>query len=65
MLRPGNAGANSAADHKTVLDQALAQIPAEHIESLEIFIRADSAGATHELPTTATTRTCASPSAMS
>ena len=49
MLRPGNAGANTAADHVTVLDRALAQIPAEHIESLEILVRADSAGATHEL----------------
>ena len=49
MLRPGNAGSNTAADHKTVLDCALAQIPAEHIESLEILVRADSAGATHEL----------------
>jgi hypothetical protein len=49
MLRPGNAGANTAADHKTVLDCALAQIPAKHVESLEILVRADSAGATHEL----------------
>jgi hypothetical protein len=48
-LRPGNAGANTAADHKTVLDLALAQIPVEHIESLEIVVRADRAGATHEL----------------
>ncbi len=49
MLRPGNAGANTAADHKTVLDMALAQIPQEHIESTEILVRADSAGATHDL----------------
>ncbi len=49
MLRPGNAGANTAADHVTVVDRALAQIPAEHIETLEILVRADSAGATHEL----------------
>ena len=49
MLRPGNAGSNTAADHKTVLDCALAQIPDEYIESLEILVRADSAGATHEL----------------
>ena len=48
LLRPGNAGANTAADHKTVLDLALAQIPAEYIENLEILVRADSAGATHE-----------------
>ena len=36
-------------DHKTVLDLALAQIPVEYIESLEILVRADRAGATHEL----------------
>jgi hypothetical protein len=49
LLRPGNAGANTAADHKTVLDLALAQIPARYIESIEILVRADSAGATHGL----------------
>jgi len=48
MLRPGNAGSNTAADHKTVIDLALAQIPAEQIENIEILVRADSAGATHE-----------------
>jgi Transposase DDE domain group 1 len=48
ILRPGNAGANTAADHKLVIDRALAQIPAEQIESIEILIRADTAGATHE-----------------
>jgi hypothetical protein len=48
LLRPGNAGSNTAADHKTVIDRSLAQIPAEQIESIEILIRADSAGATHE-----------------
>ncbi len=49
ILRPGNAGANTAADHQTVLDLALAQIPQTHIEGLEILVRADSAGATHGL----------------
>ncbi|MGZ6669130.1 MAG: IS1380 family transposase [Solirubrobacteraceae bacterium] len=49
LLRPGNAGANTACDHKTVLDLALAQIPAEYIETIEILVRADRAGATHEL----------------
>ncbi len=48
MLRPGNAGSNTAEDHKTVIDLALAQIPAEQIESMEILIRADSGGATHD-----------------
>jgi Transposase DDE domain group 1 len=49
LLRPGNAGANTAADHLTVLDGALEQIPADHIETIEILVRADSAGATHAL----------------
>lgn len=49
VLRPGNAGANTAEDHKTVLDRALAQIPAGHIENMEILVRCDSAGATHGL----------------
>lgn len=49
LLRPGNAGSNTAADHTMVIDRALAQIPAEYVESLEILVRADSAGATHGL----------------
>ena len=49
ILRPGNAGSNTAADHITVVEQALAQVPAELIEEIEILVRTDSAGATHEL----------------
>ena len=49
LLRPGNAGSNTADDHKAVIDRALAQIPAGYIESLEILVRSDSAGATHGL----------------
>jgi hypothetical protein len=49
LLRPGNAGSNTADDHKTVIDRALAQIPAEYVEGLEILVRADTAGATHGL----------------
>jgi Transposase DDE domain group 1 len=49
LLRPGNAGANTAADHVTVLDRSLAQIPKEHVGTIEILVRADSAGATHKL----------------
>src|SRR3954452_25599952 len=49
LLRPGNAGSNTAADHHAVLDLALGQIPAEHIETIEVLVRADSAGATHDL----------------
>jgi hypothetical protein len=44
LLRPGNAGANTAADHITVLDQALAQIPDEHRHGVPVLIRADGAG---------------------
>ena len=57
LLRPGNAGANSAADHLIVLDQALAQLPAPiaagHTVNADpaavgraVVVRADSAGAT-------------------
>ncbi len=49
ILLPGNAGSNTAADHITVVEQALAQIPGEHIEDAEILVRTDSAGATHDL----------------
>jgi hypothetical protein len=49
LLRPGNAGSNTAEDHKMVIDRALAQVPAEYVESLEILVRADTAGATHGL----------------
>jgi hypothetical protein len=44
-LRPGNAGANTAADHLTVLVDAIAQIPAAHRRHL--LIRGDSAAGTH------------------
>jgi hypothetical protein len=49
LLRPGNAGSNTAADHVAVLDRALEQIPADYVQALEILVRADSAGATHGL----------------
>ena len=52
VLRPGNAGSNTAADHITVLEQALAQLPAdvadrERAEPVVILARSDAAGATH------------------
>ncbi|QCX82486.1 hypothetical protein C9F11_45530 (plasmid) [Streptomyces sp. YIM 121038] len=43
-LRPGNAGANTASDHITVLDDALAQLPDAHRHGTDILIRTDSAG---------------------
>jgi hypothetical protein len=48
-LRAGNAGANTAADQIAVVEQAVEQIPAEHIEQIDLLLRVDSAGATHEL----------------
>jgi hypothetical protein len=49
LLRPGNAGANTAADKIAVLDAALAQLPKRVAAREAILVRADSAGATHEL----------------
>jgi Transposase DDE domain group 1 len=51
-LRPGNAGANTAADHIAVLEEALAQLPAEladrdRPDPVAILARADAAGGTH------------------
>ena len=46
VLRPGNAGSNTAADHIAVLDLALAQIPDAHRHGSPILVRADGAGAT-------------------
>jgi DDE family transposase len=48
VLRPGNAGSNTAADHLAVVDLALEQLP-DHIDAeTRIVVRTDSAGATHE-----------------
>lgn len=44
VLRPGNAGANTAADHIAVLDAALAQIPDAGRHGTDTLIRTDSAG---------------------
>ena len=48
ILRPGNAGSNTAADHLAVLDRALTQIPDRH-RGGPILIRADGAGFSHAL----------------
>jgi hypothetical protein len=42
MLRTGSAGANTAGDHITVLDQALAQLPAH--ERGRVLVRTDTGG---------------------
>jgi DDE family transposase len=47
ILRPGNAGANTAADHIELLRLALEQLPGEVVMDCEIVVRTDSAGATH------------------
>ncbi len=46
LLRPGNATANNATDHITVLTDALAQLPAEVRD--RVLVRADSGGGVHE-----------------
>ena len=57
MLRPGNAAANNAADHLTVLDQSIGQLPPEiavghrpgddpDLVARPVMVRTDSAGCT-------------------
>jgi hypothetical protein len=50
-LRCGNAGSNTAADHITVFDAALAQIPDAHRHGSPILVRADTAGCTKQFLT--------------
>jgi hypothetical protein len=53
LLRPGNAGSNTAADHISVIDMALAALPAParpHAgdpQATKVLVRTDAAGATH------------------
>ena len=47
LLRPGNAGSNTFADHKDVLVAAIGQVPARFRG--KILVRIDGAGASHEL----------------
>jgi Transposase DDE domain group 1 len=51
ILRPGNAGSNTAADHITALDASLAQIPDTHRHGQPILIRTDSAGSSTQFLT--------------
>jgi Transposase DDE domain group 1 len=50
LLRPGNAGSNTAADHKAVLADALAQLPWRpgYRVGRKVLVRAGTAGGTHE-----------------
>ncbi len=47
LLRPGNAGSNTVADHIRVLADAIAQLPVSYRR--KILVRVDGAGATHDL----------------
>ena len=47
LLRPGNAGSNTFADHLAVLTAAIRQIPSRMRSRL--LVRVDGAGASHEL----------------
>ncbi len=47
MLRPGNAGFNTADDHIAVFDEALAQLP-EETKTAGLLVRCDRGGATHK-----------------
>jgi hypothetical protein len=47
ILRPGNAGSNTAQDHIDVLAMALLALP-KAVRSQPILVRADTAGATHD-----------------
>ena len=52
LLRPGNAGSNTAEDHIAVIREALRQLPGHRAglrPGRKILIRIDSAGATHDL----------------
>ena len=49
MLRPGNAGSNTTADHIEAARLALAQLPAAQRKN--VLIRTDSGGGTHEFLT--------------
>jgi Transposase DDE domain group 1 len=51
LLRPGNAGSNTAADHITVVRDALRQLPGHRAGTRpgrKVLVRTDSAGGTHE-----------------
>lgn len=56
MLRAGNAGSNTAADHIATTRLALAQLPKHLRRGHETLIRTDSAGGTHQFLTWLTTQ---------
>ncbi|MFD7770458.1 IS1380 family transposase [Streptomyces sp. NPDC059787] len=48
LLRPGNAGSNTASDHITTARLALAQLPKGYRRGRQTLVRTDSAGGTHD-----------------
>ncbi len=48
LLRPGNAGSNTATDHIAVIRQALAQLPGQR-HGRKVLVRTDGAGGTKQL----------------
>jgi hypothetical protein len=64
LLRPGNAGSNTAADHVAVLDMALAGLPAltrpgpGEGDGPAVLVRTDAAGATHTFAAALRERGC-------
>ncbi|WP_036528311.1 IS1380 family transposase [Nocardia sp. CNY236] len=58
LLRPGNAAANTAADHKEVLAAALEQLPFRpgYRVGRKVLVRTDAGGGTHEFLTYCTNR---------
>lgn len=60
LLRPGNAGSNTAADHITVIKGALTQLPGRRPATRagrKVLIRIDGAGSTHAVLDWMTTQT--------
>ena len=49
ILRPGNAGSNTAADQIDCVERALEQLPPDVLEEAELLLRTDSAGLVHDL----------------
>ncbi|MCA1680643.1 MAG: IS1380 family transposase [Actinobacteria bacterium] len=49
ILRPGNAGSNTAVDQIDCVDQALEQLPPAVLEETELLLRGDSAALCHGL----------------
>jgi hypothetical protein len=65
LLRPGSAGSNTAADHVTVIDMAIAALPEaarprpDADDGPAVLVRTDAAGATHTFTAALRERGCA------